>query len=605
MPVYAAPLDDMRFVLHEVLQVEDLSRLPGYEDATADLVDAVLEEAAKLCENELFPINQSGDQEGCTFENGVVRTPKGFKQAYEKYCEGGWTAISNTPDYGGQGLPKTLQFVMEEMVSSANMSLGMYPGLSGGAYNAIEAYGSDFQKSRYLPKLTDGTWSGTMCLTEPHCGTDLGLIRTKAVPAEVDRHGQQTYRITGTKIFISAGEHDLTDNILHLVLAKLPDAPEGTRGISLFLVPKFIAKDEGDTIVPGPRNGVACGSIEHKMGIKASATCVMNFDAATGYLVGEPHKGMRAMFVMMNAARLAVGMQGLGISEVSYQNALAYAKDRTQGRSLGGVKAPDKAADPIIVHPDVRRNLLTVKAFNEGARALAYWVGTQLDVYTKHPDPDVRQEANDLVSLMTPIVKAYLTDQGFENTVIGQQVLGGHGYIAEWGMEQYVRDARIAQIYEGTNGIQALDLIGRKLPQNMGRLLRRFFHPVDAFLRERMGDADLAEFVLPLAKAFGKLQQATAVIAQKGLQDPEEAGAAATDYLKLFALVALGYMWLRMVIIARAKLAEGANGRAGFYEAKIKTARFFTTRILPESSALFITIMAGKDSLMALDTDSF
>lgn len=600
MPTYAAPLEDVRFVLHELLEAEShLSALPGYEESSADLIDAVLEEGARLAENELFPLNQPGDSEGCHFENGVVRTPAGFKEAYAKFIEGGWTGIAADPDYGGQGLPKVVNFVMEEILSSANMSFAMYPGLSQGAYNALETYGTEEQKSLYLPKLASGVWSGTMCLTEPQCGTDLGLIRTKAEPAE-----NGSYRITGTKIFISAGEHDLTENIVHLVLAKLPDAPPGVKGISLFVVPKFLPKEEGGDYRPGPRNGVACGSIEHKMGIKASSTCVMNFDEAEGWLVGEAHKGMRAMFVMMNAARLGVGLQGLGIAEVSYQNALAYAKDRIQGRALGGAKMPEQAADSIIVHPDVRKNLLTMKAFGEGARALAYWVGLNIDVYTKHPDPAVRQEAEDLVSLMTPIVKAYFTDMGYEATNIGMQVLGGHGYIHEWGMEQYARDARIAQIYEGANGIQALDLVGRKLPSHMGRSLRRFFHPVDRFVRENLENPELIEFVGPLAKAFGKLQQATVTVAQKGMKDPEEAGAASTDYLRLFALVAVGYMWARMAKIALEKKGQ-ANGRDSFYDAKLKTARFFFARMMPEANGRFIALMGGAKPLMDMDVDQF
>jgi alkylation response protein AidB-like acyl-CoA dehydrogenase len=599
MPSYKAPLDDIRFVLHELLDVGQLAKLPGYEEATPDTVDAILEEAARLAENELTPLNQPGDEEGCRFENGVVYTPKGFKEAYRTFTAGGWTGLSADPAYGGQGMPKAVNFVMEEVLSSANMSFGMYPGLSQGAYNAIEAYGDDAQKATYLPKLADGIWSGTMCLTEPHCGTDLGLIRTKAEPA-----ADGAWSITGTKIFISAGEHDLTENIIHLVLARLPDAPPGIKGISLFVVPKFLPKEEGGSVAAGARNGIACGSIEHKMGIKASSTCVMNLDGATGWLVGEKHKGMRAMFVMMNTARLGVALQGLGIAEVAYQNAVIYAKDRLQGRSLAGTQAPDKPADPIIVHPDVRKNLLTGKAFAEGARALGYLVGINIDLYTKHPDPAVRQQSNDFVSLMTPILKAYFTDMGLEVAVRSQQVLGGHGYIREWGMEQFVRDARIAQIYEGANGIQALDLVGRKMPQDMGRLLRSFFHPVDAFIREEAENPAMLEFVGPLAKAFGKLQQATAWIAQKGLKDPEEAGAASSDYLKLFALVAVGWMWARMAKLALEK-APKANGRAGFYDAKLKTARFFIQRMLPETGSLFIQIMAGKAPLMALEAEAF
>ena len=599
MPSLSVPLDDIRFVLHEVLDVGRLTSLPGYEEATPDLIDAVLAEAAKFVETELFPLNQTGDAEGCTFENGVVRTPPGFAEAYGAYANGGWVGISADPDFGGQGLPKIVNFVVEELLCQANLSFAIYPGLSIAAYNSVEAYGSDDIKATYLPKLVDGTWTGTMCLTEPHCGTDLGMIRTKAEPADDGSH-----RITGSKIFISAGEHDLAENIVHLVLARLPDAPSGTQGISLFVVPKYLPKVVDGTVTAGARNGVACTAIEHKMGIKASSTCVMTFDDATGWLIGEPHKGMRAMFVMMNTARLAVGLQGLGLSEVSYQNARAYARERLQGRSLSGAKAPDRPADPIIVHPDVRRMLLTMKAFNEGARALAYWIGIHIDQLSKHPDPAVRRDSDDLVALMTPIIKAYFTDMGFESTNLGLQVLGGHGYIAEWGMEQYVRDARIAQIYEGANGIQALDLVGRKLPLGMGRPLRQFFHPLDAFIREHLNEPALSEFVQPLAKAFAKLQQATAFVAQKGLQDPDEAGAAASDYLRLFALVALGYMWAKMAKVAQQGL-RSANGRAAFYDAKLKTARFFFLRLLPEVNGRFTAVMAGARPLMELDEESF
>ncbi|WP_042695198.1 acyl-CoA dehydrogenase C-terminal domain-containing protein [Azospirillum sp. B506] len=596
MPIYKAPLEDVRFVLDEIVGLDKLSALPGYEDATPELVGQVLEEGARLCEEVLFPLNQSGDGEGCHFENGEVRTPKGFKEAYATYIEAGWQGLACDPAYGGQGLPKLVNIMLEEFICSANLSFGMYPGLSLGAYNALAMYGSDELKQRFLPKLVDGTWSGTMCLTEPHCGTDLGIIRTKAVP-----DGEGAYKITGTKIFISAGEHDLTENILHLVLARLPDAPAGTRGISLFLVPKFMPNADG---TPGARNGVACGSIEHKMGIKASSTCVMNFEDATGWLVGEPHKGMRAMFVMMNAARLAVGIQGLGLAEVSYQNAVNYARERLQGRSLSGVKAPDKPADPIIVHPDVRKNLLTARAYGEGARALGALVAYHLDVAEKHPDARTRRDADEFVQLMTPIVKALFTDIGFESANIAVQVHGGHGFIWETGVEQYVRDARICQIYEGTNGIQALDLVGRKLPQDMGRMLRHFFHPVGRDIEAAMERDELGEFVMPLAKAFAKLQQATALIAQKGLKDPEEAGAAASDYLRLFGLVALGWSWLTMVNKAQAKLEDG-EGNAAFYEAKIKTARFYMTKLLPQVNSLFITITAGAKPLMELEDAAF
>ncbi len=597
MPVYKAPLENMKFVLHEVLGVESLSSLPGYEDATADLVDQILEEGARMCEEVLFPLNQSGDEEGCHFENGVVRTPEGFKEAYKAFSESGWCGATSDPAYGGMGLPMTVGMALQEMICSANMSFGMYPGLSEGAYNAIYLHGTDAQKNLYLPKLVTGEWSGTMCLTEPHCGTDLGLIRTKATPSE-----RNSYKITGTKIFISAGEHDLTENIIHLVLAKLPDAPEGVKGISLFVVPKFLPKDDGSV---GARNGVQCGSIEHKMGIKASSTCVINFDEATGWLVGEAHKGLRAMFTMMNTARLGVGMQGLGVAEVAYQNGLAYAKDRLQMRALDGVKAPDKPADPIIVHPDVRRMLLTSKAFCEGARALSYWVGMALDVSEKHPDQAAREEADDLVALMTPILKAYQTDMGFDVANLAIQIHGGHGYIREYGVEQFARDARIAQIYEGTNGIQALDLVGRKMGQGYGRLLRRFFHPVSQFIEENQSDTNLQEFIFPLAKAFAKLQQTTAIIAQKGLKDPNEAGAASTDYLRQFALVALGYIWARMAKTALENRAKTPAGREMFYDSKIKTARFFFERMLPEADSRQKIIMSGAKSLMDLEEAAF
>ncbi|MCB9990090.1 MAG: acyl-CoA dehydrogenase C-terminal domain-containing protein [Rhodospirillales bacterium] len=597
MPVYEPPLENIRFVLNEVLDVSQLSALPGYEEATPDLIDQIIEEGAKICRDVLFPINQSGDAEGCVLENGVVRTPKGFKEAYDIFAQGGWCGLSADPAYGGMGMPVLVNTVMQEMICSANMSFGMYPGLSQGAYEALHTFGTDEQKQTYLPKLITGEWSGTMCLTEPHCGTDLGLIKTKALPNE-----DGSYNITGTKIFISAGEHDLSENIIHLVLAKLPDAPEGVKGISLFVVPKFLPKEDGNV---GPRNGVACGSIEHKMGIKASSTCVINLDDAKGWLVGQAHKGLKAMFIMMNAARLGVAMQGLGIAEVAQQNAVNYAKERLQMRALDGAKAPEKAADPIIVHPDVRRMLLTGKAFCEGARALSYWTGMQLDVAHKHPDEAVRKEADDLVALLTPVIKAYQTDMGFDVSSLAMQVYGGHGYIWEHGVEQYARDARIAMIYEGTNGIQALDLVGRKMAQGYGRLLRRFFHPVQAYIEEHQADAGLQEFIFPLAKAFSKLQQATAIIAQKGLKDPNEAGAASVDYLRMFALVALGYMWVQMAQAAQKKLAKGADGREDFYESKIKTARFFFARMLPESDARFKAVMAGADSIMDLEAANF
>ncbi|MFN3622472.1 MAG: acyl-CoA dehydrogenase C-terminal domain-containing protein [Hyphomicrobium sp.] len=597
MPTYKAPLRDMRFVLYELHDGEALAKLPGYEEFTRDLVDPVLDEAAKICEEVLQPLNRSGDEEGCTFENGVVRTPKGFKDAYRQFREGGWTGIACKPEYGGQGVPKIVNTLVEEMICSSNLSFGMYPGLSFGAYVALANYGTPEQKALYLPHLVDGRWSGTMCLTEPHCGTDLGQIRTTATPRP-----DGSYAITGTKIFISAGEHDLTENILHLVLARLPGAPKDIKGISLFLVPKFLVKPDGSL---GPRNGVSCGSIEHKMGIKASSTCVMNFDAAQGYLIGEPNKGMRAMFAMMNTERISVGMQGLGLGEVSYQNAVAYARDRLQGRALTGAKEPNKAADPIIVHPDVRRMLLTSRAYIEGCRALAAWAGHAYDVAEHHPDGRTRQDANDLLALITPVVKALITDLGYEATNLGVQVFGGHGYIREWGQEQYVRDCRIAQIYEGTNGVQALDLVGRKLPMHGGRLLRQFFHPVSDYIEANSTNEELAHLVGPLAKSFQRLQQATGFVAQAGLRNPDEAGAASSDYLRLFGLVALAYLWTRMAEVSLAKLKAGANGDEAFYKAKLGTARFYTERLLPQTGSLLAQIMSGSSTMMNFEEAAF
>ena len=594
MAAYAAPLREMRFVYQELLDFDAVQALPGLEEVSADLVDTVLEEAAKICQEVLHPLNRSGDEEGCAFENGVVRTPAGFKEAYKLFAEGGWTSLNCDPDYGGQGMPKLVNSLVEEMICSANLSFGMYPGLTHGAYTALHGYASDALKAQYLPKMVSGEWTGAMCLTEPHCGTDLGLLRTKAV-----LQADGSYKVTGTKIFISAGEHDMADNIVHLVLARLPDAPKGVKGISLFLVPKFLPDADGNA---GPRNGVACGAIEHKMGIKASATCVMNFDDATGWLVGEPNKGMRAMFAMMNEERIAVGMQGLGLAEASYQGAVTYARERLQGRSLTGAKRPDLAADPLLVHPDIRRMLLTQRALNEGGRALAAWVSWHHDMSERHPDPAKRQESEDFVALMTPIVKAFLTDNGFEATNLGVQVFGGHGYIREHGMEQYVRDARIAQIYEGANGVQALDLVGRKLPAHMGRYLRRFFHPVFEFIETRQEDEALAEFVGPLAKAFGRLQQATALVARKGMSNPDEAGAASVEYLHLFGYVAFAYLWARTAEIA---LKKADADETGFYKAKLATARFFMTRVLPRASALFAALSAGNETLAAFDDAAF
>jgi alkylation response protein AidB-like acyl-CoA dehydrogenase len=597
MAAYKAPLRDMRFVLYELMDGDELASLPGLEEFTRDLIDPVLEEAAKFCEEVLHPLNRPGDEEGCVFENGVVRTPKGFQDAYRLFREGGWTSIACEPDYGGQGAPSAVNTLVTEMICSSNLSFGIYPGLSHGAYVALSGYGSDALKDFYLPRLADGTWSGAMCLTEPQSGTDLGLLRTKAEP-----QSDGSYKITGTKIFISSGEHDLTENIVHLVLARIPGAPKGMKGVSLFLVPKFIPGEDG---APGPRNGVFCGAIEHKMGIKASATCVMNFDEATGWLVGQPNKGMRAMFAMMNTERLAVGVQGLGLAEVSYQNSAVYARERLQGRALSGAKYPDRPADPIIVHPDVRRMLLTQRAYVQGCRALAVWTAKSQDVSRRHPDPAVRQEADDFVALMIPIVKALLTDLGFEATNLGVQVYGGHGYIREQGMEQFVRDARIAQIYEGANGVQALDLVGRKLPAHGGRFLRSFFHPVSAYIESRAGNPALAEFVQPLGKAFVRLQRATAQIARAGLARPDEAGAAASDYLRLFGLTALAYQWTRAAEIAFARADAGEPDPDGFYAAKAATARFYTQRVLPQTSGLFAAIMAGGECMMAFEETAF
>ena len=589
MPTYKAPLDDVRFLLNEVLNVEELSRLPGYEEATPDLLISVLEEGGRLCEEVLQPINQTGDAEGCRIEDGQVRTPKGFREAYAEFVAGGWPAMTGDPEYGGQGLPHLARFIFDEFLCSANLSFSMYPELGHGAALALEKWGSEELKERFLPKMTDGTWGGTMCLTEAHAGTDLGIIRTRAVP-----NGDGTYRITGQKIFISAGDHDLTENVCHLVLAKLPDAPAGTRGISMFLVPKYVRNDDGTVGAP---NHVSCSSIEHKMGIKANATCVINFDESEGYLVGEVNKGMRAMFTMMNGARLGVGMQGLGLAEVSYQNALAYAKDRVQGRALTGAKNPAGEADPIVVHPDVRRMLLTMKAYVEGERALAYWVGKLIDVEEKSTDAEQRQEAADLVALMTPIIKSFLTDTGFEVTNLGLQCYGGHGYIREWGMEQFVRDARIAQIYEGTNGVQAMDLIGRKVPEGGGRMMRRWLKLVQEDVKAAADDRHAAELARPLGDALRTLQEVTAGVMQAAMKNPDEAGAAASDFLRMMGVVATGWMWLRMARVALAKLPT-ANGDAGFYDSKVKTARFYMTKLLPQVQALAATIKAGSAPVM-------
>ena len=597
MQTYNPPLRDMRFVLHELHDSTSLNKLPGLEEMTPDILNSVIEEAGKFISATLLPLNATGDAEGCHYEANVVKTPKGFKEAYRAFVDGGWGSLSSDPQYGGQGVPESVSKLVEEMICACNLSFGLYPGLSHGAYLALKSHGSEELKNLYLPKLVDGSWSGTMCLTEAHCGTDLGLLRTKAAPQP-----DGSYKLNGSKIFISAGEHDLTENIIHLVLARLPDAPPGVKGISLFVVPKFLPKADGTV---GARNGVKCTGIEHKMGIKASATCQISFDDASGWLVGEPHKGMRAMFVMMNSERLSVGTQGLGIGEVAYQSAVAYAKDRLQGRSLAGAKYPEKPADPIIVHPDVRRMLMTMRAYNEGCRALGVWVANALDHMERLPDSEQKTEAEDFIALMTPVVKALFTDLGFECANLGVQTYGGHGFIADHGMEQFVRDSRIAMIYEGTNGVQALDLVGRKLPANMGRSLRRFFHPVAEFIEAHSADPDISALVQPFAKAFGALQLATAFIAQKSFADPEEAGAASTDFLRMLGLVALGFMWVRMAKVAAEKLPKAEGEDAAFYKAKRATANYYIDRILPQVGALLYTIKSGKASMMALDEAAF
>jgi len=597
MPVYQAPVEDTLFLLNDVMKLERYGNIPGFAEATPDIVKAVLEEGAKVCEEVLQPLNQVGDKEGCTrHDDGSVTTPKGFKDAYQTFVEGGWGGLSADPEYGGQGLPYILSAILNEYVVSANMAFGMYPGLTSGAIAALDKHGTDEQKQTYLPKMISGEWSGTMNLTEPHCGTDLGLLRTKAAPQH-----DGTYKISGTKIFISAGEHDLTDNIVHLVLARIEGAPEGIKGISLFVVPRNQVNDDGSV---GARNGVSCGSLEEKMGIHGNSTCVLNYDNATGYLLGAEHKGMRAMFTMMNEARLGVGIQGLGISEVAYQNAVVYAKDRLQGRSVSGPKEPDKPADPIIVHPDVRRMLLNMKSFNEGARALVLWTALQSDIAARSDSEEERQKADDFLSLMTPVIKGVLTDTGFQNTVNAQQVYGGHGYIAEWGMEQFVRDARIAMIYEGANGIQALDLVGRKLPKDGGRALMAFFGEIDAFLKENDGDEKLTDIVATLKKGRDRLEGATGWFMQNAMSNPDNAGAGSTDYMHLMGLVALGFMWAQIAKVANDQL-EAGNGNTAFLENKLITARYFMERIMPESSAHLSRISSGSEAMMALEAEAF
>ncbi|MGV8202135.1 acyl-CoA dehydrogenase C-terminal domain-containing protein [Pseudomonas aeruginosa] len=593
MPEYNAPLRDMRFLLNDVFDAPALwQRLPRLaERIDADTADAILEEAAKVTGGLLAPLNRSGDEEGAQWQDGAVRTPAGFREAYATYAEGGWVGLTGNPAHGGMGMPKMLAVQFEEMMYAANASFSLYSTLSAGACLALDAHGSEELKNRYLPNMYAGTWTGTMCLTEPHCGTDLGIIRTRAEP-----QADGSYRISGTKIFITGGEHDLTENIIHLVLAKLPDAPAGTKGISLFLVPKFLVDADGAL---GVRNAVSCGSIEHKMGIKASATCVMNFDGATGWLVGEVNKGLAAMFTMMNYERLGIGIQGLGCGEISYQSAVAYARERLQSRAPTGPVARDKAADPIIVHPDVRRMLLTMKALTEGGRAFSTYVGQQLDLAKYAEDQEERSQAEALVALLTPVAKAFFTDTGLESCVLGQQVFGGHGYIREWGQEQLVRDVRIAQIYEGTNGIQALDLMGRKVVANGGLFLSIFSREVRAFAAG--ANAELAEFVTPLLTALDLLDNLTQGIVARAGNDPREIGAASVEYLHLFGYTAYAYLWARMAAAAlRQREADPA-----FHDGKLATARFYFARILPRVHSLAAAVEAGSESLYGLEAEQF
>ncbi|MCP5267822.1 MAG: acyl-CoA dehydrogenase C-terminal domain-containing protein [Zoogloeaceae bacterium] len=594
MGQYQPPLRDMQFVLHELLQVEDqLAGMPRHAETNRELIDQIIEEGGKFCAEVIFPLNQVGDNEGCQWNNGEVSTPTGFKEAYRQYCEAGWPSLTCDPDFGGQGLPQVVHNVLYEMLNSSNLSWTMYPGLSHGAYECIHAHGSDELKKDYLPKLVSGEWTGTMCLTEPHCGTDLGILRTKAEPG-----ADGAYLITGTKIFISSGEHDMAENIVHLVLARLPDAPAGTKGISLFAVPKFIPNHDGTL---GPRNAAVCGSIEHKMGIHGNSTCVMNFDSAQGWLLGQPHKGLQAMFVMMNAARLGVGMQGLGLTEIAYQNSLAYARERLQSRALTGAKAPDKVADPIIVHPDVRRMLLTQKAYAEAGRAFSYFVALELDRSLDHPDEAARKEADDVLTLLIPIIKAFLTDNAFDCTNLGMQILGGHGFISEWGMEQYVRDARIAQIYEGTNTIQSLDLLARKVLADQGARLKQFGRRIESFVIAHKDDPAMAEFIAPLADLAEKTQKLTMEIGMKGMQNPDEVGAAAVPFMKVAGHLVFAYFWARMARVALEKQDSGDD----FYRAKLATARYYFSKLLPETAYWIRVARAGAEPLMALDADLF
>ena len=593
---YTPPLRDMHFVLHELLEVSSvLSDMPAYADTDTDTIKQVLEAGGEFCAQVLYPLNTVGDRQGCSFDpsDHSVKTPAGFQAAYRQFVEGGWASLSCDPNYGGQGLPLVVNQAFYEMMNAANQAWTMYPGLTHGAYDCVQAHGTPEQKAVYLPKLTSGEWTGTMCLTEPHCGTDLGLLRSKAEP-----QADGIYLITGSKIFISSGEHDLAKNIVHLVLARLPDAPAGTKGISLFLVPKFIPDDSGAL---GARNSIACGAIEHKMGIHGNSTCQMNLDGATGWLIGQPHKGLAAMFVMMNAARLGVGVQSLGLTEVAYQNAVAYAKERLQSRSLTGAKQDDKPADPILVHPDVRKMLLTARAYAEGGRALAMWTALELDKELNHPDEATRKEAADMVALATPIVKAFITDNAWEATSHCMQVFGGHGYIAEWGMEQHVRDSRINMIYEGTNTIQSLDLLGRKILADRGMKLQKFGLKVRALCESEAHSPAMTEFTGPLGDLAEKVGRLTMEVGGKAILNADEVGAAAVDYLRVIGHLFYAYFFARSAQIA----LKRQNDADRFYAAKLHTARFYFQKMLPETAMLIRKVRAGSGTLMDMPEDLF